>query len=952
MATVNKNFKIKHGLVVEGTTGTINGEDILTKKQEDIDYILAEVGGSGVSENTPDTLVLRDEAGSFAAQTVTVETLNVSGVGTISDDDELLIAASEGEDIRLTADDIRLEATDDVRLTAGTEGEVVLTADSGNIRLEGPNIYAGENLSYVDSEKVATRGYVDDAIGNIDLTYTTDDVTEGTNLYFTDTRAREAVSAGDGLDYNSTSGVFSADLGNGLQIDGTGQIEIDSNVVATKTDLSTDIGAHSDATSGVHGVTGDVVGTVDAQTLTNKDLGSGTTLSANLDANGFTVTGLATPTNGTDAVTKQYVDGLSSGLTWKAAVNLLSSTNVSLTGTDGTLVIDGHSALDSNDVGYRLLLTGQTDSTENGIYDYTVSGGSYTLTRSADADSDAELHGAAVFVMEGTTYGSTSWIQVNHYVTSFANQEWDQFSGAGTYIAGNGLSLTGNEFSIDTAVTATKSYVDEEIDAHTDLTTAHGVAGNIVGTSDTQTLTNKTLGSGTVLGADLDGTNTYKVVNLVDPTSNQDAATKKYVDDEITSVSGTIDNLTTTDVAEGDNLYFTDIRAKGSAADLIVNAIKTNITITGNEDGLTITAENGVADSTTSDLAEGTNQYFTEGRAKDAVAAALGDGIEYQSGSFNVQIATGLVLGGGTGNQIEIDRTEVDTWYDANGAAATAQEAAEDYADGLAGNYEVAGAAAAAQAAAEGYADGLAANYDPAGSATTAESNANSYTDSLIGDATVDGTSGNTVTDRIASAVSNLVDSAPATLDTLNELAAALQDNPDIISDLQDVAAGKQNTLTAGSNIDITSDTISVTGLDTDDVAEGANLYFTDARAVDALEAVVPNFTEVDINSLATQVAATASATASTSNTVYSFAKSDYRSAKFLVKVAYGVHTEISEILLTLDTNDNIAITEYAIVGTNGSMSTVSAEVSGSNVNLLVNPTNTSTVNVMGTLLA
>ena len=80
MATVNKNFKIKHGLVVEGTSGTINGEDILTKKQDDIDFIIDQVGGSGVSENTPETLVLRDENGDFAAGTITADI-----TGTVSD---------------------------------------------------------------------------------------------------------------------------------------------------------------------------------------------------------------------------------------------------------------------------------------------------------------------------------------------------------------------------------------------------------------------------------------------------------------------------------------------------------------------------------------------------------------------------------------------------------------------------------------------------------------------------------------------------------------------------------------------------------------------------------------------------------------------------------------------------------------------------------------------------
>jgi hypothetical protein len=371
--------------------------------------------------------------------------------------------------------------------------------------------------------------------------------------------------------------------------------------------------------------------------------------------------------------------------------------------------------------------------------------------------------------------------------------------------------------------------------------------------------------------------------------------------------------------------------------------------------------------------------------------------------------------------------------------ADTAEQDAKNYADSLAGNYDVAGAAAAAQAAAEGFA---------------------------------------------TQAVADLVNGAPALLDTLDELALALQDNPDVIANIQSVAAGKQDTLTAGSNIDITGATISVTGLDsadisdfntaalsatsaaydtagaaaqalsdaedyanalttadiaedavngglyftnqraidavggtigdqidlldtddieegttnqyfldsrakasaadlilgasltniaitgnsttgliitaengvadstTSDLAEGTNKYFTDARAVDALEAVVPNFTAVELNSVAKQVAATLSAPTAGIQVAHAFAKADYRSAEYLVKVAYGTHTEISKVLLTLDSSDNIAITEYGIVGTNGSASSVSAGISGSNVQLQVTTVNNnSTVTVMGTLL-
>ena len=106
------------------------------------------------------------------------------------------------------------------------------------------------------------------------------------------------------------------------------------------------------------------------------------------------------------------------------------------------------------------------------------------------------------------------------------------------------------------------------------------------------------------------------------------------------------------------------------------------------------------------------------------------------------------------------------------------------------------------------------------------------------------------------------------------------------------------------------------------------------------------------MNAVAKQVAATLSAPTAGSQVAHSFAKASYRSAEYLVKVAYGTHTEISKVLLTLDTSDNIAITEYGTIGTNGASMTISAGISGANVQLLVTTANNnSTVTVMGTLL-
>jgi hypothetical protein len=248
------------------------------------------------------------------------------------------------------------------------------------------------------------------------------------------------------------------------------------------------------------------------------------------------------------------------------------------------------------------------------------------------------------------------------------------------------------------------------------------------------------------------------------------------------------------------------------------------------------------------------------------------------------------------------------------------------------------------------------------GYANTAEQNAKDYADALDTDDVAEGTGNLYFTNqRAIDAVGGTIGDQINLLDTddIEEGSANLY-HTDARAKASAAALLTSASLT---NIAITGN--STTGLiitaengvadsDTDDLVEGStNLYFTDVRAVDALEAVVPNFTAVELNSVAKQVAATLSAPTAGVQVAHAFAKADYRSAEYLVKVAYGTHTEISKVLLTLDSSDNIAITEYGIVGTNGSASSVSAGISGSNVQLQVTTANNdSTVTVVGTLLA
>jgi len=224
-------------------------------------------------------------------------------------------------------------------------------------------------------------------------------------------------------------------------------------------------------------------------------------------------------------------------------------------------------------------------------------------------------------------------------------------------------------------------------------------------------------------------------------------------------------------------------------------------------------------------------------------------------------------------------------------------------------------------------------------------------------------------------AIASLVGLAPSTLDTIEELATALENNPDIIANLESVAAGKQNTLTPGANIDISNDTISVTGLDSEDIsnfaaaalAATASAYDaagaaaqaqTDAEATaqNALNDVLSgntNFTEVSIDWMVSHVAAYAYAT-NTEEVAYAWSKNKGASAKFLVRLKNGIHSQVSEVLVTRDDSDNLAITEYGIVTTNGVLGDITVGMYGNDIQLKVTPEHATgtEIFVSGTLMA
>ena len=187
------------------------------------------------------------------------------------------------------------------------------------------------------------------------------------------------------------------------------------------------------------------------QTQINDKLSlSGGTMTGAIAMGTNKITGLGTPTDSTDATTKAYVDAITEGLHIHAAVVAATTTNVALaTDLENGDTLDGVTLATGN----RILVKNQTTTSENGIYVVQASG---QPSRATDFDTAAEVDsGDFVFVYSGTVNGSTGWVQTNQPATIGTDPiVFTQFSGAGTYTAGNGLTLTGTVFSINTGTTA------------------------------------------------------------------------------------------------------------------------------------------------------------------------------------------------------------------------------------------------------------------------------------------------------------------------------------------------------------------------------------------------------------------------------------------------------------------------------------------------------------------
>lgn len=280
--------------------------------------------------------------------------------------------------------------------------------------------------------------------------------------------------------------------------------------------------------------------------------------SNNVNMQNAKVINLGTPTATTDAASKGYVDSLVNGLDPKGSVRAATTANITLSGTQ---TIDGVAVI----VGNRVLVKNQSTGSQNGIY--VVAAGAWT--RATDLAAGASAAGVYTYTEEGTAGGDIGFLCTNNVGTDVVGTDALVFTQFSSFQL---ATVAPSDVTKAAASVGVSSRAAREDHKH-DITTAAPVAGAVVangaaaeGTATTMSRSDhvhtvavaapsdvgnaNAAGSATtfvrsdhvhnlpfsVLNTTLGGANAsigvnnQKIINLLDPTASQDAATKAYVD--------------------------------------------------------------------------------------------------------------------------------------------------------------------------------------------------------------------------------------------------------------------------------------------------------------------------------------------------------------------------------------------------------------------------------------
>jgi hypothetical protein len=567
-------------------------------------------------------------SGVTATNSGTAITVSIPGdaVRTVNDKvgDVVLTTSDIAEGIRLYHTEERVDDRVASLLQSGTgvswsynDGSNTLTPTVSLAPFTTSNLTEGANL-YFSNERVDDRVSAlvqngtglswtyDDALntftGVVSLSpFSTSNLSEGSSLYFTNARARAALSVGAPLTYNSTSGLFG-------------------------------ISDFTGASSGAAGTRG----TVPAPQAGDQDKflkGDGTWTAV---ASG----------GGSDIAVSDEGSSLTAGAT---SFNFTGGgVTASNTGTAVTVNVPADAVSSVNSQTGAVSLTTSHINEGSNLY--------FTDARARTATVD------------DTAYNATSWDGVLNIAPS-KNAVRDKIASMDTAIASkepafasgtNSQYLRGDKTfqDLNTAAVAESSnlyFTDERVDDR-----ASALVQNGTGISWAYSDTNGTLTPTVSLGA-FSTTNLSEGTNLYFTNERVDDRTDALIQDG-TGIAWTYDDgantltpaislsaFSTTNLSEGSNLYFTDARARTAAVDdTAYDATSWN--------GITNIApsKNAIRDwieaLTTSGVPEGSNLYYTDARARAAISATAP--VTYNNSTGVIDINTfGAATSGAAGSK-------------------------------------------------------------------------------------------------------------------------------------------------------------------------------------------------------------------------------------------------------------------------------------------------------------
>ncbi len=565
---------------------------------------------------------------------------------------------------------------------AGGDGSFSYDSSTGVFTYTGPS--ASEVRAHL-SDGVGIA--YDSSTGAISVDFTefdTDDITEGSNLYYTDARVRNAISGGTGVTVNSTSGVISigqsvgtsdavtfagVTINGNLTVSGTTTtvntetIELADNVIVLNSNAT---GAPSED-AGIEVERGSATNvsflwdeandrwTLGSEALVAGDITSSGTVTATTfvgsfegqvdDISNFSTTDLAEGTNlyFTDARARNAVSATDLGgdgsfsydstsgvfsYTGPSAAEARAHFSASDLGGDGSFSYDSASGVFSYtgpSAAEARAHFSATDAGGDGSFSYDSASGVFTYTGPSAAEARAHFSASTTSGDGVLSYDSASG------AFSFVGPTNTEYRGAvsATDAGGDGSFSYDSSTGVFTYTGPSAAEARAHFSATGDLSynSSTGVIDFSMSNHDTDDL---------VEGA----TNLYytdtRVRNAVSLTTDDN--TVLAYDASTGGFTFNLGNTDTDKVAEGaTNLYFTTARARNSisAGSNISYDASTGV-ISSSAAVDSVNGQTGVVVLDTDDISEGsTNLYYTNARARAAISLTTDDAniLAYNSGT-------------------------------------------------------------------------------------------------------------------------------------------------------------------------------------------------------------------------------------------------------------------------------------------------------------------------------